>query len=823
MDKTKYLFAFLSLFSFQLVKAQIQGEVTDVNGKPLSFVNIYLEGSTTGTTSNDDGFYKLNVDEVGTFTIVFKYLGYTTQKKTLDIKAFPTLLNIVLEEETVTLDAVDVNASENPANSIIRNAIAKRKQYLKKIEAYTADFYSKGLIKIKEAPEKILGQDLGDFGGGLDSTRSGIIYLSETISKIAKNKKEYKETIVASKVSGDDNGFSFNNASDVDFSYYKNTIALGNQLISPIADNAFSYYRYKLLGTFYDDNKNLINQIQVIPKRAKDKVFTGTIYIVEDQWAIYATDLSVTGEQAQLLAVDSLFIKQSFNYSTTDSIWVKVLQSIDFQYGFFGIKGDGRFTAGYKNYSFEPNFDKKTFGNAVVSFEKEANKKDSVFWNGVRPVPLTLEENIDYTVKDSVQVIRKSQKYLDSVDRKENKFKLSSLLFGYTYSNTFKKRFYTLESPLGKTWFNTVQGWHSGIGLDYLTYDEEKGTRFNINGSFDYGFSDHVFRPLGEISYRFNNFSRPYLQVRGGNELLQFNNNNPITTFGNTIASLFFENNFAKFYSKTFASIFYSEEITNGIYLFSDIAYEDRKPVFNTTDYVIFGDNDDPYLSNNPLDPLDFTNAAIDEHTIFKFNLNARIRFGQKYLDYPDGKFNLFSNKYPVLFLGYEKGFAANNPAYNYDQLKIRVTQNLTFADKGEFSYNLRAGTFLNADDISFVDYQHFNGNGTRITWGDRYMNSFLLLPYYNFSTNKNYIEAHTEYNFKGFIMGKIPLLNKLNSNLLLTGKLLSTSNNQPYSEFGIGLGNLGWKKFRFFRIGYAQNHFNGEVFKSYNLGLQFN
>ncbi|WP_350285576.1 DUF5686 and carboxypeptidase regulatory-like domain-containing protein [uncultured Croceitalea sp.] len=801
--------------------AQIVGKVSNIKGETLPFVNIYFEGTINGTTTNDNGIYELEWNTTGTATIVFKFLGYRTKKETLNIDVLPYTLNIVLEEETLQLNEVTVAAGENPANRVIRNAIAQRKKFKEKLETYTADFYSKGLIRIKDAPKKILGQDLGDFGGGLDSTRSGIIYLSETISKIAKQKREFKEKIVASKVSGDDNGFSFNNASDVNFSFYHNTVEFGNLLISPIADNAFNYYRYRLIGTFYDDNKNLINQIQVIPKRPKDRVFTGTIYIVEDKWAIYAVDLSVTGQQTQIVPVDTIFLKQDFIYSDKSSTWLKVLQSIDFQYGILGFKGDGRFTAGYKNYELRPRFEKKAFTNEVLSFEENANKKDSIFWNQIRPVPLTVEETTDYQTKDSLQIIRKSQKYLDSVDAVGNKFTLGSLLFGYTYSNTFKDKYYTVTTPVANANFNTVQGWHGGFSFDYLKRDEKKGTRFNMNTGFDYGISDKRFRPTASIAYRFNNFSRPYLRLRGGSEAVQFNSNNPITPFGNTFVSLFFEDNYAKFYERNFSELFYSQELTNGIYAYLNFGYEDREPLFNTTGYVLIGDDNSDYTSNNPLAPGDFTTAAFEPHDIFKFMVNTRIRFGQKYLSYPDGKFSFSEDRFPTLLLGYEKGFASNNPENNFDQLKIRLYQDFDIGNKGKFGYNFRAGTFLNADDISFVDYQHFNGNRTRVTRGN-YLNSFLLLPYYDLSTNQDYFEAHLQHNFKGYIMQKIPLLNKLNAHLIINGNALATTNNTPYYEFGVALGNLGWKKFRFLRFGYVRSYYNGVAEEGINFGLQF-
>jgi hypothetical protein len=275
------------LLSSLFVSAQLKGSITDVDNKPIPYVNIYIENSYTGTTSNDNGDYVLALSKPGTYTIVFQFLGYQTQTNSIDIKQFPYKLNITLLEENISLNEVVINANENPANRIVRAAIKKRKSQLGKINSFSADFYSKGLIRIDSLPEKFMGREIkADFG--LDSTRSGIIYLSETISKIKYQKPDkLTEKVIASKVSGDSNGFSFNSALDVDYNFYNNTVKINSAIISPISDYAFKYYRYKLEGVFYDNRGNLINKIKVIPRRQNDPVFSGSIYIVEDQWALF--------------------------------------------------------------------------------------------------------------------------------------------------------------------------------------------------------------------------------------------------------------------------------------------------------------------------------------------------------------------------------------------------------------------------------------------------------------------------------------------------------------------------------------------------------
>src|SRR5690606_4300736 len=125
-------------------------------------------------------------------------------------------------------------------------------------------------------------------------------------------------------------------------------------IVSPIANNAFGYYNYKLDGVFYENNQ-LINKIRVTPKRPNDRVFNGVIYIVEDSWQLYGVELTTTGMAIQVPFVEELMFKQNFSYDENEDYWVKRSQTIDFSFGFLGFKGDGRFTAVYSNYDFNPN------------------------------------------------------------------------------------------------------------------------------------------------------------------------------------------------------------------------------------------------------------------------------------------------------------------------------------------------------------------------------------------------------------------------------------------------------------------------------------
>ncbi|RKS50741.1 carboxypeptidase-like protein [Gillisia mitskevichiae] len=817
----KFLLLFLLISQFTF--SQVTGTVRDNNNLPLPYVNIYTEDGTQGTTTNEEGNFELRLTKTGEYELVFQFLGYQTFKKKIVVEKFPFQLDVQLTSETTNLDEVTINSKDNPADRIIRNAIASRKENLAKLEQYTANYYSRGLWRIKNAPEKILGQELGDLGGGLDSTRSGIIYLSETISEITfRAPDDFKEKIIASKVSGNDNGFSLNSAEESDFSFYNNTINLNTEIVSPIADYAFNYYNYKLEGVFYDNEGHLINKILATPKRPKDRVFNGFIYIVEDTWQIFGTELKTTGQAIQVAPIEELTFTQNFKYSEENKFWIKISQAVDFSFSMFGIGGDGRFTAVYSNYNFEPQFEKRTFTREVLSFADEANKKDSLYWNKIRPVPLTTEELTDYVKKDSLQELKKSKKYLDSVDTVQNKFSISNVLFGYSYGNSYKKQRFSISSPLFGTHYNTVQGYNPSVDVTYRKdLDDNFGKYWRIYSKMNYGFSDDHFRIKAGFQKKFNNISKPILNVEAGVETAQINPSQPISERINDITSLFFERNYLKLYEKQFAEISYQQELFNGFRLFSDVSYQQRNALFNSSDNSWFNQEDIAYTSNDPLQPQNFESAPFLDHHIFKLNLTGKIDFAQKYLSYPDSKYNVPSNKFPTLWLTYEKGFGSDISEYDFDQVRAALTQTVKLGNKGNFQYTLKGGAFLNDSEIAFLDYQHFNGNQTRIGSGS-YLNKFNLLPYYKLSTKNNYLELHAEQDFQGWILGKLPLINKLNYNLILGAHALSIENNKPYTEFSVGIDNLGFGKYRLLRLDYVVSNYQGKTEGAFVFGLKF-
>lgn len=124
--KIKLLFALTLLSSFTF--AQIRGKVTDSKGNALPYASVTVEKTYNGTSSNENGEYELNVKKTGTYTLVFKILGYKTKTITQEINSFPAVINATLADEEYSIEEVVVKSGENPANGIIKSAIANRKK-----------------------------------------------------------------------------------------------------------------------------------------------------------------------------------------------------------------------------------------------------------------------------------------------------------------------------------------------------------------------------------------------------------------------------------------------------------------------------------------------------------------------------------------------------------------------------------------------------------------------------------------------------------------------------------------------------------------------
>lgn len=818
-------FAVFLLIPFSLV-AQLTGKVLDENGEPLPFASVYVRNSTTGTSANAEGEYRLALDR-GRHEVVFQYLGYRQRIEQVEIGATPVRLTVRLEPSALEIAEV-VITTEDPAVGIMRKVIERRKYYKTRVPDYSCDVYIKGFHKLLDAPEKILGQDVGDMGGILDTNRTGVLYLSESVSKlyVQSRPERTREVMISSKVSGRDNGFSLNRATLTDFNLYDERLEIEREILSPLADNAFNYYIFKLLGRYKDENGYDIYKISVTPRREGDPAFAGHLYVVDEWWNLSGANLTLTGAAIKQPVLDTLRIVQEFVPVERPDKWCLLSQVTTFKFGVFGFKIQGLFNSVFSGYDIAPDFDPDFFTRETFKIEAAAPERDSTYWAAIRPVPLTEEETRDYVVKDSLQRIWKSKAYLDSLDRKRNRFKFNNLFFGYTWRNSYRRT--SIEYPSIFEWlqFNTVQGRALNLRPEFSRYENERRTRFwRLEGILNYGFSENRLRGGLRLERRFESVRYGTLDAAGGVLTEQFNDEHPIGPAVNSFYSLVERLNYLKLYEKRFVRLAWSQFLSPGIYLRAGAEYADRRALINHTDRSWWNRETRDYFSNDPLNPDGPNEPAFADEQAFIAQLSLRFRFGQTYNTYP-GFRRYDDTPWPDLTIGYRKAIPGiGGSDADFDLLSVRLRQaDLSWGLGGYTDWEVEGGLFWRKKRLGFMDFHHVEGNQTLVGRSEHYLGGFFLLPYYTYSTDRAYVEAHARHHLQGWLLDKIPVLRRWNwkevigVNFYWTEQAVERPDAQqglPYWEASLGFENIGIKFFRPFRFDVATGFFGGKYHRT--------
>lgn len=110
---------FLVIFS-QVVTAQENFSVSgivQVLGEPLPFANVYIEGTSKGTTTNLNGVYILKELLPGSYTLTVSHTGFRTQRKNFNILNKDLQFDFILIEND-SLDEVVVSGTLKPVNRL---------------------------------------------------------------------------------------------------------------------------------------------------------------------------------------------------------------------------------------------------------------------------------------------------------------------------------------------------------------------------------------------------------------------------------------------------------------------------------------------------------------------------------------------------------------------------------------------------------------------------------------------------------------------------------------------------------------------------------
>lgn len=811
----KKLIFLLLIFSGFIASAQtITGVVKDEHGHNLPFASILVKGTPKGVSANNEGKFSITLP-AGKYTLDCRYVGYTSSEKEVTVDGSDVTVNFVLTVQKLTLKEVIVKQGEDPAYEIIRNAIKKRSFYENQVKAFQAQVYIKGIIRVNNLPSKIFGKKIPEEDReemGLDSLGNGIVYLTESVTKInAEQPDKFKLEVISTRVSGNNGlGFSF----PTFISFYNNNIDIASQLnprgfVSPIADNALNFYNYKFLGSFFQGG-NEVNVISVMPKRKYEPLFSGTINITENDWRIYSCNLMLT-KTSQLQILDTLNISQIYVPIEND-IWRIKNHVLHFDFNQFGLRSEGDFVNVYSDYNLNPAFPKGFFDRVVIKYDTGVNKKTHSYWDSIRPIPLEPAELKDYKTKDSLFAAKDSAALnLDSLRKKQGPVTLTQIFWsGVNHTRYNKYNTYLVQfEPLLKTiQYNTVEGLAINPSLVISKNIKPFDTEVKLITDVQYGFNNNhlnpwagfIFHPIQAFDpdRKFREFA---IFVAGGKRVSQFFKESDLDGLGNSIGTLLYGNNFLKIYENYFAKGGFRKQWESGTSFLIEGEYEDRLPIDNTTDFIL----NDKWLSRlTPNYPVQILSHQFPRHQAVVLHTSLTLRPGRRYIQFPKYKMAIDS-KLPMFTLDYTKGIKnIFGSDVNYDKWAFNGVDVMNLKLAGDLKYSATVGGFFNSKGAFAQDYKHFYVNTSHIA--GQYVKAFQNVYSYEFSnTSAFYAELHLEHHSNGLLTNKIPLLKKLNWNLVEGLNALYIHPDTRYEELFVGLENI-FKIFRFDVVASFQN-----------------
>jgi len=851
------LFLLLMLCSPVALRAQgLRGTIKSSTGEVLPFASIYVINLQNGASSNIDGLYEIKLP-VGTHTISVQYIGYQAQQIQVEIKADWISKDFVLTQQAVTLTEVKVSGKdEDPAYTIMRKAIAKRKFHRLQYNSYEMKVYMKGTGELTNAPF-FLKKKLKEEGVKLNEA-----YTSESVSRIKfRQPNTIEERVLSIRTSGEAKGSGSASPSlFIGQSFYKDKVA---EAVSPLAGNAFGYYKFKYEGSFREGDLE-INKIKVTPRSRGDQVFEGYIFIIENLWAIHSLDLKTS--------IMGFPIQAKQNYAAVaENVWMPVTHQYKFSGKVMGFGGEYKYLASCSEYKIELNkallvkteiidekveevpqevraakptkqdapaadilasedrMTRKQFRKMINNYEKEAektrlepeviseksstvdtlaHKRDSTYWESTRPVPLTEKEVKGYHRDDSVAVVEEAK--LTGKDPKKaikkKKFSPADVITGGNY-NLSPKTSININPTFTQVYYNTVEGVNINLIARLRHRYDSLRQSLEFTPTLRYGFSSKTFYAQGRVSHRINNpktFRNRLVYVDGGKFVEQFNAEEPIHPLINTVSALFFRQDYLKIYEKLYVKPGFEYQLSPFIKFSGNLEWARRRQLFNNANYSFFYADSRTFSPSLPQN-RELATTGFPEHEAVTLQANISYRPWGKYRVQNNRKIPLLENSPEFLFT-YRKGIPdIFSSDVDYDQIQLGINHGLSFGVRGRLEYELRGGTFLNTKQMYFMDYQHFDGNQTILS-SLRPAGAFRLLDYYNYSTNNAYFSGHTHFSFRKLLLTHIPEVRFTGIKENIFVNYLKTSQSPHYYELGYSLDNV----FRIFRLEAAASFENG-------------
>lgn len=770
----KFTYAFLVLTLAVLamqgnyaVAQTVSGIVVDAkSGSPLPFVNVYYEGKGVGAATDENGNFSVPYRK-GWNILTISSVGF--KKMEIPISGPIENLKVRLEVNSQTIKGVSIKGKRkkydrknNPAVELMRKVIAAKKHSdLRRHDYFSYQKYEKRTFALNEFTEKVFDDEhfkklpfLKERVETCPETGKLILPISvdETFSKrIFKKDGNIDKTIVEGRNSTGLNEF-FNTGdiattmiedvfTDVDI-YDNNIHVLQSEFVSPLSSSSgISFYRYFIADTLDVDGIRCI-EVTFTPNNSQDFGFNGSLYIIADStYRVHKATLNLPHNNA-VNFVSDMYVSQEFETLPTgeqvivnDNMIVQI--SVIGSFTKFHIKRDTY----YSNYSLEeiPEKEFKFLGKERLL--ADAMMKDNKYWNSVRPEPLTEKES---TMDDFLKKMESTKGF------KFVLFVAKAFIENFVETSTDREK----PSKVDIGPINTI---FSQNFVDGFRLRMSAQTTANLNphlfakGYVAYGFKDHKWKGMGELTYSFN--KKAYLPrefpVNNLTVTYQYDDASPSDIFMPTDKDNVFTSfrwtkvNHMNYVQKL--RVLYEREWENGLRLTAQVKKESNEAT--------------AALFYQPLDgtgtPSPDKNLHINKFEMADVMIGLRFQPGATYINTKQRRIAT-NNDSPIFELNHTiglKNVLGNDYTYNYTEAK--VYKRLYLSSWGKIDTYVKGGIQWNkvpfpllimpAANLSYIKERE----------------TFSLIDNMEFM-NDRFVSIMSGWDMNGKILNRIPLIRKL-------------------------------------------------------------
>lgn len=763
-----------------------EGYVVDnITNEPLPFVNIYFQNTTIGTTSDEDGKYKIKSRRHND-TLIFSMIGYQEVKVYVEHGKKYRLV-IRLEEKSKNLKEVVITPGENPAHPILRNIIKNKyrnnPENFKRYNCQTYTTLSATLVNVTQDNLRFIIPPplVKTLPVTTDSLGRPILpfYLSEKISdNFIDNEKNISETnMINNKVNAifgfDKMGIKgYGNSLSAEMNFYNNFVDLfGHTFISPLATNGLVFYKYYVEDSTFTDGRTYYH-IKFVTRDKKNLAFNGHFIVVKDLWAITYIDATLP-RTANINYLNTFKASFSFEF-INDSILFFKSNSIEGSFHYLKIKNENN--------------------NAMIEVNKSTLYSNILLGRDAQPLSDTGRKDISGTPDSSFVVYRNmtniksfdnTSKTIDSTnDIKwvKGASKLTSM-FITGYYNAGKV---DLGPYLGTFSHNAVEGYRINLGL---RTSENFSPNYSLGGNLGYGFKDFEWKYSLYGQYKLKTKNRTIIGGGIVKDLYLFGVYSHINLVRENMLSSgedsFIATIFKRHYSDRRAmlyqyNIYLEKEWRRGFMSKFNYEYDELRQGL----YVPFIHNGEPvdYIYNNA------------------FSLRLRFSWKENISDIYLRRYYL-STFYPIInIVGTAGMYTVGGDQGEYLKLHLTLKHKIPIGFM-RLNYVFEAGYIFG--NVPFPLLNIVRGN-------DTYGNSkyrFNLLNNATAALDK-YLSIMVEHHFNGLLMNKIPFIRAVNIRTVVSAKYfiggLSDKHQQVllypwnmhvpgnhYLELGVGLENI--------------------------------